>query len=83
MTGTDTTLNGGDALRSFDAGRHTASDFLAAWFDLASQLDDDARRQFERYYAGYLKRFDSYMRHFIRPASGAAPDPRPGRDARA
>ena len=63
MTGTDTTLNGGDALRSFDAGRHTASDFLAAWFDLASQLDDDARRQFERYYAGYLKRFDSYMRH--------------------
>ena len=67
MTGTDTTLNGGDALRSFDAGRHTASDFLAAWFDLTTQLGDDARRQFERpgsiYYAGYLKRFDSYMRH--------------------
>ena len=62
MTGTDTTLNGGDVLRSFDANRHTASDFLAAWFDLATQLGDDARRQFERYYAGYLKRFDPYMR---------------------
>ena len=53
----------GDALRAFDAGRHAASDFLAAWLDCASRLDDEARHQFERYYAGYLKRFDSYMRH--------------------
>ena len=36
---------------------------LAGWFDLASRLDDEARHQFERYYAGYLKRFDSYMRN--------------------
>ena len=44
MTGTDMTVNGGDAPRSFDADRHTASDLLAAWFDLATQLGDDARR---------------------------------------
>ena len=63
MTGTDAMATGGDALRSFDADRHTASDFLAAWFDLSSRLDDVARYEFERYYAGYTKRFDAYMRH--------------------
>ena len=63
MTGVGANGNGDEALRAFDADRHTASDCLAAWFDLAHQLDDEARRQFERYYAGYLKRFDSYMRH--------------------
>ena len=54
---------GGAGLRTFDPARHAPSDFLAAWFDLVPELDDDARRQFRRYYAGYLKRFDSYMRH--------------------
>ena len=63
MTATAATTLGDDALRSFDAGRHAPSDVLAAWFDLADQLDDEARHQFERYYAGYLTRFDSYMRH--------------------
>ena len=63
MTGIDATATGGDALRSFDANRHTASDFLAAWFDLASRLDDGARYALERYYSGYMKHFDSYMRH--------------------
>ena len=53
----------GDALRSLDVDRHTASDLLAAWLDLASRLDDDARRELERYYAGYMQHFDSYMRH--------------------
>lgn len=53
----------GDALRAFDTGRHAASDFLAAWLDCAYRLDNEARHQFERYYAGYLKRFDAYMRH--------------------
>ena len=63
MTGVGANGNGDEALRAFDGDRHTASDCLAAWFDLAPQLDDEAQRQFERYYAGYLKRFDSYMRH--------------------
>ena len=63
MTGVDAKPDTSDALRPFGADRHTASGFLAAWFDLAPRLDDEARRQFERYYAGYLKRFDSYMRH--------------------
>ena len=63
MTGVDVKPDTSDALRPFGAGRHTTSGFLAAWFDLAPRLDDEARRQFERYYAGYLKRFDSYMRH--------------------
>ena len=57
MTGVGANGNGDEALRAFDA------DCLAAWFDLAPQLDDEARRQFERYYAGYFKRFDSYIRH--------------------
>ena len=63
MTGIDATAIIGDALRSFDANRHTASDVLAAWFDVSSRLDDDARREFKRYYAGYMKHFDPYMRH--------------------
>ena len=63
MTGIDATAAVGDALRSLDVDRHTASDFLAAWLDLASRLDDDARRELERYYAGYMQHFDSYMRH--------------------
>ena len=63
MTGTDAMATSGDALRSFDADRHTASDFLAAWFDFSSRLDDVARHEFERYYAGYTKHFDAYMRH--------------------
>ena len=63
MTDVDANRVGGNALRLFDAERHTASRFLAAWFDHASQLDNEARHQFKRYYAGYLKRFDSYMRH--------------------
>ena len=63
MTGVDVKPDTSDALRPFGADRHTASGFLAAWFDLAHRLDDEAQRQFERYYAGYLKRFDSYMRH--------------------
>ena len=63
MTGVEVSANGDDALRSFDADRHSASDFLAAWFDHVPRLDDEARNQFERYYAGYLKRFDSYLRH--------------------
>ena len=63
MTGVDVKPDTSDALRPFGADRHTASGFLAAWFDLAPRLDDEARRQFERYYAGYLKHFDSYMRH--------------------
>ena len=63
MTVADAKPVGADALRAFDPDRQTASGFLAAWFDHASQLDDEARRQFERYYGGYLKRFDSYMRH--------------------
>lgn len=63
MTCIDATASAGDVLRSFDANRHTASDFLAAWFELASRLDVGARRQFERYYAGYMKRFGPYMRH--------------------
>ena len=63
MTVADAKPVGADALRAFDPDRQTASGFLAAWFDHASQLDDEAHRQFERYYAGYLKRFDSYMRH--------------------
>ena len=50
-------------LRTFDPARHPPSDFLASWFDILPRLDDDARRQFERYYGGYLKRFDFYMRH--------------------
>ena len=53
----------GDALRWLDVDRHTASEFLAAWLDLASRLDDDARRELERYYAGYMQRFDPYTRH--------------------
>ena len=63
MTGIDATATGGDTLRSFDADWHTASDFLAAWFDLASRLDGAARCALERYYSGYMKHFDSYMRH--------------------
>ena len=63
MTASAATTHSDDALRSFDAERHSASDFLAGWFDLASRLDDGVRHQFERYYAGYLKRFDFYMRH--------------------
>jgi len=63
MPGIDATAIIGDALRSFDENRHTASDFLAAWFDVSSRLDDDARREFKRYYAGYMKHFDPYMRH--------------------
>ena len=62
MTGIDTRPSG-HSLRKFDPARHAASDFLAAWFDLVPELDTDARRQFRRYYAGYLKRFDAYMRH--------------------
>ena len=63
MAGINATAIIGDALRWFDANRHTASDFLAAWFDVSSRLDDDARREFKRYYAGYMKYFDPYMRH--------------------
>ena len=63
MAGIDATAIIGDALRSFDANRHTASAFLAAWFDVSSRLDDDAQREFKRYYAGYMKHFDAYMRH--------------------
>ena len=63
MTGIDATATGSNALRTLDADRHTASDYLAAWFDLASRLDDDARREFKRYYSGYMRHFDSYMRH--------------------
>lgn len=61
-------MNGAEAtvshtgLETFDPSRHSPSDFLAAWFDCMQQLDDDARNQFGRYYAGYLKRFDPYMR---------------------
>ena len=62
MTGAEAKTSVG-ALRAFDASRHAASDFLAAWLDCASRLEDEARHQFERYYAGYLKRFDAYMRH--------------------
>ena len=62
MTGADSTPAGSDALRAFDRDGQTASDFLAAWFDHASELDDEARRQFERYYAGYVGRFNSYIR---------------------
>ena len=47
MTGIDATATGSNALRTFDADRHTASDYLAAWFDLASRLDDDARREIQ------------------------------------
>ena len=50
-------------LRRFDPAKHAQSDFLASWFDIVSRLDDDTRRLFERYYKGYLKRFDAYMRH--------------------
>ena len=53
----------GNSLRLFSPDRHTASDCLAAWFDLAPQLDVEARRQFKRYYARYFRRFDSYMRY--------------------
>ena len=63
MTGMDAAATGIDALRSSNADRRPASDFLAAWFGLASRLDDGARREFERYYAGYIRHFDSYMRH--------------------
>ena len=59
----DARPRGGDVLRSFDADLHTASDFLAAWLDVAPELDDEARSAFERYYKGYMNRFDSYIRH--------------------
>ena len=62
MTGADA-KPGGDSLTTFDPSRDTASDFLAAWFDHLPELDNDARRQLRRYYAGYLKHFDPYMRH--------------------
>ena len=62
LTGAEAKTSG-DALRAFGASRYAASDFLAAWLDCASRLEDEARHQFERYYAGYLKRFDAYMRH--------------------
>ena len=62
MTSINAMAGGGGALQSLDFDRHTASDFLAAWFDLASRLNNNARREFERYYAGYIQRFDSYMR---------------------
>ena len=62
MTGIDPKPVDGNALKSFAPDQHTASDFLAAWFDCASQLDDKARQQFEGYFAGYLKRFNSYIR---------------------
>jgi len=53
---------GGPSLRTFDPTRHAPSDFLDAWFELVPKLDDESRRQMGRYYAGYLKRFDPYMR---------------------
>ena len=62
MTRVDPRPIDGDILRLFDPDRHAPSDFLAAWFDLSYLLDDPARRQFEQYYSGYLRRFDSYMR---------------------
>ena len=49
-------------LRTFDPTRHAPSDFLDAWFELVPELDDNSRIQMGRYYAGYLKRFDTYMR---------------------
>ena len=63
MNGADARPRGGDVLRSFDADLHTASDFLAAWLDVTPELDDEARSAFERYYKGYMNRFDSYIRH--------------------
>ncbi len=63
MIASGATANSASGLRSFDAERHSASDFLVRWFDLAPQLDDEARHQLERYYASYLTRFDSYLRH--------------------
>lgn len=53
---------GHTGLEAFDPSRHNPTDFLAAWFECLPKLDDDARHQFGRYYAGYLKRFDPYMR---------------------
>ena len=50
------------SLQTFDPTRHAPSDFLDAWFELVQELDDESQTQMGRYYAGYLKRFDPYMR---------------------
>ena len=53
---------GGNHPWTLDPTRNAPSEFLAAWFEVIPQLDDEARHQLTRYYSGYLKRFDLYTR---------------------
>ena len=52
-----------NGLLTFNPCRHAPSDFLSAWFDVIHLLDAESRKEFGRYYAGYLKCFDSYTRN--------------------